>query len=70
LKKKKNIDWAFWLSRVVRWGFGGFLIWLGMHNDHEWAVIIFGAVLVITGFFRPRRCINDSCDMQSMVQKK
>ncbi|MBS1917709.1 MAG: hypothetical protein JST87_15670 [Bacteroidetes bacterium] len=51
----KNIDWALWLSRVLRWGLGSVMIWLGLNNG-EWITAIFGLLLFLTGFLKPRRC--------------
>jgi|GEM_PF-2208661 len=65
-----NIEWAVLLSRVVRWSFGILIIWLGFRNDYDWAVIIFGALMFITGFFRPRRCVGEICNMQNASGKK
>jgi hypothetical protein len=62
LARIKNIEWALWLSRIVRWGFGGSVICLGIHFNYEWPVIIFGVLLFITGFFRPVRCMDGRCD--------
>ncbi|HVM87662.1 MAG TPA: hypothetical protein VMT76_05705 [Puia sp.] len=60
---RKKIEWAVWLSRLLRWGFGGITMWAGIHYDYQWPVIIFGAIFFITGFFRPRRCVDDKCNV-------
>jgi hypothetical protein len=43
-------------SRLLRWGLGAGCICLGIYFGTDWPVIIFGSVLFLTGFLRPRRC--------------
>jgi len=43
-------------SRYLRWGLGILFIILGLYHEIDWPVAIFGVILFITGFFRPRRC--------------
>ena len=47
-------------SRILRWGLGGLFIWAGIHFEGAWPVIIFGGILVATGFFRPKRCLDEN----------
>jgi len=42
-------------------GFAG-LGWYYRHDDYAWALIVFGAIFFVTGFFRPRRCVEDQCE--------
>ena len=50
-----------WFSRVLRWSLGLLFIGVGIYyyKDGAWPAMLVGAVLVVTGFFRPRRCIED-----------
>jgi hypothetical protein len=52
-------------SRILRWSLGIMFISAGIYylKDGGWPAIFFGLIMLITGFFRPRRCIDDSCDM-------
>jgi hypothetical protein len=53
---------VIWFSRILRWGLGGLFIWAGIHFDGYWPAILFGAAFVITGFFRPKRCLEEGSD--------
>jgi hypothetical protein len=50
-----------WLQRLFRWGIGGLFITVGIiyFKDGGWPAVIFGTVILITGFLRPRRCLNE-----------
>ena len=52
-----------WFSRILRWGFGIIFIGAGITYIHDgaWPAIFLGIVFIVTGFFNPRRCINDEC---------
>jgi hypothetical protein len=65
---KNNSDKGLvWFSRLLRWGLGIIFIGAGItyFNDGAWPALFFGAVLIVTGFFRPRRCIDDQCEINS-----
>lgn len=55
-----------WFSRLLRWGLGVFFIATGIffYKSGGWPAILFGALIFITGFFRPVRCLDDSCDLK------
>ena len=67
----KSIRLTIWVSRLVRWGLGSFFIAIGIQyfNQDGWPAILFGAIMIITGFFRPKRCIGDSCELPSTQRK-
>lgn len=50
-----------WFSRLLRWGLGGFFVLSGIiyYDKGAWPAILFGSALLITGFFKPKRCIGD-----------
>jgi hypothetical protein len=56
---------AVWFHRIFRWSLG--LLFLGagiaFYRDGSWPAIVFGGLLVLTGFFKPRRCVDDQCDL-------
>jgi hypothetical protein len=56
---------AVLFSRLLRWTLGAIFIGTGVYyfKDGAWPAIVFGAVMFITGFFKPRRCIEDNCEV-------
>lgn len=55
-----------WLSRSLRWGIGAIFVTVGIlyFKEGGWPALLFGGVMIITGFFRPRRCIGDeNCEI-------
>jgi len=55
---------AIWFSRILRWSLGLVFIVMGCNHgkdESDWAIIIFGLIIFVTGFFRPKCCINDNC---------
>jgi hypothetical protein len=65
--KNRSDHGLVWFSRLLRWGLGSLFIGAGIvyFKDGAWPALFFGTVLIITGFFRPRRCIDDHCDINS-----
>ena len=63
--QRDNTKTVIWFSRILRWTLGllfagaGILYW----NKGGWPAVLFGALVFITGFFRPKRCLNDTCDI-------
>ncbi|HRO47877.1 YgaP-like transmembrane domain [Agriterribacter sp.] len=63
-RSSKNV---IWFSRLLRWGLGiafmvtGFLY----YKEGGWPALLFGVLLFVTGFLRPKRCIAESCDLPS-----
>jgi hypothetical protein len=57
---------VIWFSRLLRWGLGVFFMATGIYfyDSGGWPAIIFGAVLFVTGFFRPVRCLDDTCNLK------
>lgn len=54
-----------WFSSIFRWILGIVFAGAGIiHlNKGGWPAILFGALIFITGFFRPIRCLNDGCEL-------
>jgi hypothetical protein len=54
-------------SRLLRWTLGSIFIATGIwyYQEGAWPAIVFGSVMFITGFFRPRRCVEDNCEVSS-----
>jgi hypothetical protein len=62
----RNLDPVLF-SRLLRWTLGAVFIATGIwyYQDGAWPAIAFGSAMFITGFFRPRRCVDDKCDIGS-----
>ena len=57
---------AIWFSSILRWSLGLVFIVMGFNqpkDDSTWAIIIFGVIILVTGFFRPKCCISDNCNI-------
>lgn len=55
---------AIWFSSILRWFLGLLFMIMGYTNsrdDRDWVVMIFGLIIFVTGFIRPKCCINDNC---------
>ena len=60
-------------STAIRWFLGAVFTAVGIlyYKEGGWPAILFGAVMIITGFFRPRRCLDNEdgeCDPQIRKQ--
>ena len=51
-----------WVNRAIRWGLGITFITIGIvyKDEGRWFALVFGAAFIITGFFRPRRCLEEN----------
>lgn len=49
-------------SSILRWVLGLTFATAGWFY-HSWITIGFGSLMFITGFFRPRRCTEEGCDI-------
>jgi len=55
---------AIWFSSILRWSLGLLFITMGVIHSKEndaWATLAFGLIIFITGFIRPKCCINNNC---------
>lgn len=68
MKDSKDIKLAIVLHRLLRWGFGALFTSIGVvyYEEAGWAPILFGSIFLITGFFRPKRCIQEGCEVLTM----
>ncbi len=60
---------SIWLYRGVRWFFGLLFIGIGISFKDGWPAIIFGAIFIVTSFFKPHRCIDTSCTINPQTSK-
>ena len=59
---------VLWVNRIIRWGLGITFLSIGILNQDEgrWFAIAFGLAFIATGFFRPKRCLEDgSCEINN-----
>ena len=64
--EQRTNDRLAWFSRIMRWSLGLLFIGAGIYfyKDGAWPAILFGSVLFVTGFFRPKRCLDeDGCEI-------
>lgn len=56
---------VIWFSRILRWLLGGVFMYIGIRFIYQdgWPAIVFGGIIFITGFFKPRRCLEDGCEL-------
>ena len=57
---KKEEKLITWFSSLLRWGLGVFFLTTGIIYIKEgaWPAILFGILIFVTGFFKPKRCID------------
>jgi hypothetical protein len=50
-----------WFSRILRWSLGLLFIGTGIYyfDEGAWPALLVGGVLFVTGFFRPKRCLDE-----------
>jgi hypothetical protein len=56
---------AVLFHRIIRWSLGSLFLGAGIYyfNEGAWPAIVFGVLMVVTGFFKPRRCVDDNCEI-------
>jgi hypothetical protein len=62
----KKID-PVWLHRIIRFGGGIALIVVATQFKDAWALYGFGAIMIITGFVRPKRCLGECSTGQDSI---
>ena len=65
-KDTKSTKAVIWVSSLVRWLLGLVFLYMAYLLRKEagtWILLLFGSVLFVSGFFRPKRCIDDRCDL-------
>lgn len=61
----KSTNIVIWVSKILRWALGALFIAWGFSEGPDWYTIVFGAIILLTGFLRPRRCIDGHCEISS-----
>ena len=70
--RRRSDKTAVWFSRIIRWSLGILFIGGGIYyyNQDGWTAIIFGVIFFITGFLRPKRCLEkDACALPGEIQE-
>jgi hypothetical protein len=58
-----DIVFATWFSRILRWIMAlGFSYLAYIYNGMEF-LYIFSLVVFVTGFFTPKRCVAEQCNV-------
>lgn len=67
-----DTNFVTWFSRIFRWlvGLGFVTAGIMFYDKGGWPAIAFGALIFITGFLRPRRCMDDVCDVEDNQEKE
>lgn len=65
IQDTKSDRLVIWFSRALRWILGSFFIGAGIvfFDKGAWPAILFGALIFVTGFFRPKRCLEERCEI-------
>ncbi|MCU0396180.1 MAG: hypothetical protein MUF29_09730 [Chitinophagaceae bacterium] len=58
-----EVSLANWISRIIRWALGLVFLWLAYTYEDAKVLYFFGAVVFATGFLKPKRCTQDSCQV-------
>jgi len=58
-----TVQIANWVSRIIRWALGLIFLWIAWFYEDAKVLYFFGAVIFISGFFKPKRCTSDSCNI-------
>jgi|GEM_PF-802227 uncharacterized membrane protein len=66
----KETKTVIWFSRILRWVLGAFFMGAGIiyFKQGAWPAILFGALIFVTAFFRPKRCLEEGCEIPSPKQ--
>lgn len=57
-----NNRWLIFASRMVRWAIGLAFIYFGDGWKGEWPALIVGVIFFVSGFLKPRGCVDGACD--------
>lgn len=60
----KETKIIIWFNRIFRWSLGSLFSIVGFLYDSKIA-IGFGIAMIITGFFRPKRCLQEGCNIKN-----
>lgn len=64
-----NESFGQWVSSGLRFALGLGLIALAYIYDNEIILYVFGGAVFLTGFLRPKRCV-DGCELNQHSPKK
>ena len=58
----QDLQLAWGISLGIRLVFGLIVAWVVWKYEQHPALYLVVAVFILTAFFKPRRCVNGSCD--------
>ncbi|ULQ58223.1 hypothetical protein KJS94_08440 [Flavihumibacter rivuli] len=59
-----------WIHRIIRFSLGALFIGIATQFEDAFPLYIFGGIMFITGFFYPRRCLDDQCELGQQPKDK
>jgi len=63
MKNTDALSFGNWASRIIRWALGLLFIGMAFYFEDAAALYVFGALFFISGFFKPKRCTDNSCQV-------
>lgn len=63
MTNSREINFATWVSRLIRWALAAVLAYIAYSFEDAKILYIFAGVAFISGFFAPKRCIDDNCNI-------
>lgn len=63
MKAANEISIANWVSRILRWALGIIFVWMAYSFEDAEVLYFLGAVVFATGFLKPKRCTDGSCNI-------
>jgi hypothetical protein len=58
-----DLQFATWFSRIIRWALAGAFAWMAYTYSGMEFLYLFAAVVFITGFFAPKQCADENCNL-------
>lgn len=58
-----DLTFGTWVSRIIRWAMAAGFAYLAYIYEGMEFLYIFALVVFITGFFTPKRCVDDHCNL-------
>lgn len=63
MKSMNAVTLGNWASRIIRWALGLLFIGIACFSEDAEPLYVFGVLFFISGFFKPRRCTDTSCQV-------
>jgi hypothetical protein len=63
MAKVSDEKFALWVSRGLRWSLGIGALFIAWHYEDAQMMYVVGALLIVTGFLKPKRCVDGQCEV-------